>query len=102
VYRIEAGGRAYPAYRMTLVVNPSLGEYYGVQGTTWTDPPILANPTRTASFQGKKLLEFYNAGKLSLVAWKSPGAAYWVSNTLTDSIPAGRLLGIAASLQPAP
>jgi polyisoprenyl-teichoic acid--peptidoglycan teichoic acid transferase len=99
-YRIDAGGRSYPAYRMTLVVNPSLGQYYGVQGTTWTDPPILAHPTKTDLVNGKRLLEFYNGGKLSLVAWKTSGAAYWVSNTLTDSIPAGQLLAIAASMQP--
>jgi hypothetical protein len=43
-YGIDAGGRSYRAYRMTLVVNPSLGGYYGVQGTTWMDPPILAHP----------------------------------------------------------
>jgi LCP family protein required for cell wall assembly len=100
-YRIDAGGRSYPAYRMTLVVHPELGEYYGVQGTTWTNPPILARPTRTELVGGKRLLEFYNGGKLSMVAWKTSGAAYWVSNTLTDSIPAGQLLAIAASLQPA-
>jgi polyisoprenyl-teichoic acid--peptidoglycan teichoic acid transferase len=100
-YRIEAGGRTYPAYRMTLVGNPSLGEYYGVQGTRWTDPPILAHPSRTVLLDGKKLLEFYNGGRLSLVAWKTSGAAYWVSNTLTDSIPAGQMLAIAASLRPA-
>ncbi|MGN6867131.1 MAG: LCP family protein [Solirubrobacteraceae bacterium] len=100
-YEIDAGGRSYPAYRMTLAVNPSLGEYYGVQGTTWTDPPILGKPTRTEVVNGKRLVEFYNGGRLSLVAWKASGAVYWVSNTLTDSIPAGQLLAIAASLQPA-
>jgi hypothetical protein len=98
-YEIEAGGRSYPAYRMTLVIKAVFGEYYGVQGTTWTDPPILAHPTRTELLGGKRLLEFYNGGKLSLVAWKTSGAAYWVSNTLTDDIPAGQLLAIAASLQ---
>ena len=86
---------------MTLVIKPAFGEYYGVQGTTWTDPPILAHPTRTELLGGKRLLEFYNGGKLSLVAWKTSGAAYWVSNTLTDTIPARQLLAIAASLQPA-
>jgi hypothetical protein len=100
-YEIDAGGRSYPAYRMTLVIRPEFGEYYGVQGTTWTDSPILAHPTRTELVNGKRLLEFYNGGKLSLVAWKTSGAAYWVSNTLTDSIPTGQLLAIAASLQPA-
>jgi polyisoprenyl-teichoic acid--peptidoglycan teichoic acid transferase len=100
-YEIDAGGRSYPAYRMTLVIKAAFGEYYGVQGTTWTDPPILAHPTQTEVVNGKRLLEFYNGGKLSLVAWKTAGAAYWVSNTLTDTIPARQLLAIAASLQPA-
>jgi polyisoprenyl-teichoic acid--peptidoglycan teichoic acid transferase len=45
--------------------------------------------------------EFFNGGKLSLVAWKTSGAAYWISNTLTDSIPTGQLVAMAASLQPA-
>jgi polyisoprenyl-teichoic acid--peptidoglycan teichoic acid transferase len=53
------------------------------------------------SVNGRKLLEFFNAERLSLVAWKTSGAAYWVSNTLTDSLPAGQLLAIAASLRPA-
>jgi hypothetical protein len=100
-YRIDAGGRNYPAYRMTLVIKPSLGEHYGVQGTTWTNPPILNRPTRTEIVDGKRLLEFFNGGKLSLVGWKTAGAAYWISNTLTESIPADQLLAIAASLQPA-
>ncbi len=100
-YRIDAGGRTYAAYRMTLVMRPALGEYYGVQGTTWADPPILSKPTRTVLVNGKRLLEFYNGANLSLVAWRTAGGAYWVSNTLTDSIPAGQLLAIAASLQPA-
>ena len=37
-----------PSYRMTLVINSVLGEYYGVQGTTWQNPPILNNPTDDA------------------------------------------------------
>jgi LCP family protein required for cell wall assembly len=101
-YRIDADGRSYPSYRMTLVMKPALGEYYGVQGTTWTNPPILRKPTRTVLVNGRRLLEFYNGADLSLVAWKTPSAAYWVSNTLTDTIPAAQLLAIAASLEPAP
>jgi hypothetical protein len=50
-YGIDAGGRSYRAYRMTLV------GYYGVQGTTWMDPPILAHPARTELLNGKRLLE---------------------------------------------
>ena len=91
-------GSTYPAYRMTLVANPATGSYYGVQGTSWMDPPILKNPTLTRTIAGKRLEEFLNGGKLSAVAWRTPHAVYWISNTLTDTITNSQLIAIAASL----
>ena len=91
-------GVAHYSYRMTLSINPVLGQYYGVQGTTWLNPPILQDPTQTETVNGKQLMLFANGGKLSLVAWRTAGAVYWVSNTLTDNIGNRQLVGIAASL----
>ncbi len=90
-------GIAHYSYRMTLEINPVLGEYYGVQGTTWLNPPILNKPTETKMVNGKQLLLFSDGGKLSLVAWRTTNAAYWVSNTLTENIPNRQLVAIAAS-----
>jgi polyisoprenyl-teichoic acid--peptidoglycan teichoic acid transferase len=92
---------AHYAYRMTLAINPILGEYFGVQGTTWQNPPILNNPTATKQVNGKQLLLYTNGSKLSLVAWRTPQGVYWVSNTLTDDIPNRQLVAIAASLMKA-
>ena len=100
-YDIKADGRTYPAYRMTLAIRPALGEYYGVQGTTWMNPPILDNPTRTQVVNGKKLLEFFNGQKLTVVAWKTANAVYWISNTLTNNLTDAQLVGIASSLRSA-
>jgi LCP family protein required for cell wall assembly len=94
-------GVAHYAYRMTLEINPVLGQYYGVQGTTWQNPPILNSPSATKSVGGKELLLYANGSKLSLVAWRTPQAVYWVSNTLTDGIPNKQLVAIAASLMKA-
>jgi hypothetical protein len=91
-------GKPYPAYRMTLVINPDLGEYYGVQGTTWQQPPLLGSPTSTVTVNGKQLLLYSNGGKLSLVAWRAPWGVYWVSNTLSDTISNKQMVEIAASL----
>jgi LCP family protein required for cell wall assembly len=91
-------GKRHAAYRMTLQLNPVLGEYYGVQGTTWRTPPILNNPTTTKVVNGKHLDLYLNGGKLSLVAWRTPQAAYWISNTLTDTLGQQQMLAIAASL----
>jgi polyisoprenyl-teichoic acid--peptidoglycan teichoic acid transferase len=91
-------GNAYPAYRMTLTINPDLGEYYGVQGTTWQHPPLLNSPTSTRTVNGRQLLLYSNGGKLALVAWRAPSGVYWVSNTLTNTISNRQMVEIAASL----
>ena len=91
-------GIAHYSYRMTLEINPILGEYYGVQGTTWLNPPILNKPTQTKTVNGKQLLLYADGGKLSLVAWRTANAVYWISNTLTENIPNRQLVAIAASL----
>jgi len=91
-------GNVYRAYRMTLVINGSLGEYYGVQGTTWQHPPLLGSPTTPRLENGKTLLLYANGGKVSVVAWKTPQGVYWISNTLTDTLSNEQIVGIAASL----
>jgi LCP family protein required for cell wall assembly len=91
-------GSPHPAYRMTLVVNPLLGEYYGVQGTTWLNPPLLGTPTEKKNAGGKQLLVYANGGRVSLVAWRTPQGVYWISNTLTDSLSNQQMVSIAASL----
>lgn len=100
-YQIQASGHRYSSYRMTLVLNASLGEYYGVQGTTWTDPPILGHPIRTETVNGRQLREYGTTAQLSLVAFHTSTGTYWISNTLTDSIPSAQLVAIAASMRPA-
>jgi LCP family protein required for cell wall assembly len=94
-------GVAHYAYRMTLVMNPNLGQYYGVQGTTWQNPPLLSSPSGTKRVGGKQMLLFANGSKLSLVAWRTAQGVYWVSNTLTDDITNRQLVAIAASLMKA-
>ena len=91
-------GISHYSYRMTIAINPVLGEYYGVQGTTWQNPPILQSPTETKMVNGKQLLLYADAGKITLVAWKTAQGVYWISNTLTDNIGNRQMVAIAASL----
>jgi hypothetical protein len=98
-YRIRArNGVRFPAYRMTIVLNSLLGQYYGVQGTTWLKAPILSNPGATRTINGKRLMEYFDGSKITMVAWETGGAAYWISNTLTSNLSNAQMLGIAASL----
>ncbi len=91
-------GKPYSSYRLTLALNPVLGEYYGIEGTTWQKPPLLNSPSFTRSVNGKRLLVYANGGKVSVVAWRTAQGVYWVSNTLTDSLSNQQMIAIAASL----
>ena len=90
-------GKKHEAYR--LVVSKGInGEYYGIQGMTWKDPPILDNPDGTRIAAGRKLKLYYDGRRLRLVAWRTRRAVYWVSNTLSQSLNNRQMLAIAESL----
>jgi polyisoprenyl-teichoic acid--peptidoglycan teichoic acid transferase len=94
----DEDGKRHDAYRLVLS-NGVVGDYYGVQGTTWKDPPILEKPSATQVTNGKKLLLYKDGSRLALVAWKTPRASYWISNTLQRTLSNKQMVAIAASLQ---
>jgi LCP family protein required for cell wall assembly len=98
-YRIKPQGadKRVGAYRMVIFTG-FVGEYYGVQGMKWRDPPILDKPSETRKIRGRKYLLFYNGDRLRLVGWRTKRAAYWVSNTLLQNLSQGEMLGVARSL----
>lgn len=89
---------AQQAYRM-VVNKGGFGEYYGIQGTTWTSAPILDKPDETRTVNGRRLQLYYVGGRLRLVALVTKRAAYWVSNTLLLSLTNKQMLAIGGSLQ---
>ncbi len=91
-------GRPHSAYRFVIAANLLQGGYYGVQGTDWKNPPLLAHPTKAIVKDGRRLLLYTNGGKLRFVAWKTPRAEYWVSNTLDYELTNQQMIGIARSL----
>ncbi|MGB2711298.1 MAG: LytR family transcriptional regulator, partial [Conexibacter sp.] len=98
-YRIkDPDGKMRGAYRFVVPTGHD-GNYYGIQGTSWTDPPILRNPSAdTRTVNGKKLLLFYDGRKLRTVGWKTSRGSYWVQNTLQEELTNDQMLAIAGSL----
>jgi polyisoprenyl-teichoic acid--peptidoglycan teichoic acid transferase len=94
----DQSGRGYPSYRMVVTLNPNLGQYYGVQGTTWQNAPILDNPNETRTVGGKRVVLYYTGHKLATVAWRTSQGVYWISNTLTADLSNAQMLAIASSL----
>jgi LCP family protein required for cell wall assembly len=101
-YKIKPEGKKkrVGAYRMVIFTG-FIGEYYGVQGMRWRDPPILEKPSETRTIRGRKYLLFYNGDRLRLVGWKTKRGSYWVSNTLLQNLSQGEMLGVARSLRKA-
>jgi polyisoprenyl-teichoic acid--peptidoglycan teichoic acid transferase len=97
-YTINApGDDRFRAYKL-VVSSGYIGEYYGVMGTSWDDPPILDDPSETRVMRGREYLLFYNGSRLRVVGWKTERGSYWISNTLLQTLSSREMLGIARSL----
>jgi LCP family protein required for cell wall assembly len=94
---VGEGKKRYRAIR-TVVEAPGIGEYYGIQGTNWKSPPMLRSPSETREVDGRKLMLYRDGSRLRIVAWKTPKATWWVSNTLLRSLTNQQMIGIARSL----
>jgi len=101
VYKIaDESGKNHNAYRITASVGLN-GEYWGVQGISgWKDPPILASPDRIRKLaNGRTLQLYYDGSKIVRVAWRTPRAVYWISNTIGRKVTNAQMLAIASSLR---
>jgi LCP family protein required for cell wall assembly len=86
------------AYRIVISAGAP-GEYYGVQGMTWRNPPGFDRPDRVREYNGRKLMLFYDGSRIRQIAWRTPRALYYVTNTLDRKISNTRMIAIAASLK---
>jgi LCP family protein required for cell wall assembly len=93
-------GHCWYSYRMVVSVNPLLGEYWGLQGTTWMDPPIIKSPSEILNYHGRRLMVFKDGQRVRLVAWHAKKATYWISNTLLQTLSKSDMLSIAAAAKP--
>jgi LCP family protein required for cell wall assembly len=94
----DRAGHVRHAYRLVIVENELLGQYYGVQGMDWRTPPILSHPNATERVRGRTYLLYGDGTRLRLVAFRTPKAVYWVSNTLSLDLTNRKMLAIAESL----
>ena len=93
----DRSGKPHKAYRI-VAYEGHVGQYYGVQGTTWQSPPVLDDPSETRTVRGRRLQLYYDGSRLRLVAWKTGKAWYWVENTLLGSLSEKQMLAVARSL----
>ncbi|MDW5596600.1 LCP family protein [Conexibacter stalactiti] len=101
-YKTKAqDGKMRQAYRLVIDVSTGAhpGNYVGVQGLRWSDPPILSNPSADhRTVNGKKLDLYYDGTRLRLVAWRTSQGVYWISNSLERLLSNDQMLRMAGSL----
>jgi LCP family protein required for cell wall assembly len=96
--------KKHQAYKMVIEYStPStLPEYYGVQGTEWSDPPILEKPSDTITSDGRDYDIYYDGDRIRMVAWHDDDDnSYWVSNTLLQTLDNADMIAIAESMEEA-
>lgn len=90
----------FPSYRLTFSYG-EFGQYWGVQGTTWKNPPILNERHRTIERGGRKLRLYTAGSRYRLIAWQSGEGTYWISNTLGNLLTNRQMLDIASGMRTA-
>ncbi|MCW3014088.1 MAG: LytR family transcriptional regulator [Solirubrobacterales bacterium] len=99
VYTIrDRADKPHQAYRIVVTHNEAEGQYYGVQGTTWKNPPILDGGSQTLRMRGRTYELRYDGKRLRTIAWRTSKATYWVSNTLSLKLSNMQMRGLARSL----
>jgi LCP family protein required for cell wall assembly len=92
-------GHLHPIY--TIVVEKGeLGQYYDIQGSTWTDPPLLSDPSQEIHIGSRDYSLFYDGEHVKTIAWREGNAAYWIENTLTDNLSPQAMVAIARDTRP--
>jgi polyisoprenyl-teichoic acid--peptidoglycan teichoic acid transferase len=98
VYNIyDRGKHRYRAYRVVVYAG-EIGQYYGIQGMTWTAPPIADSPSETRKLGSRRFELFFDGSRLRLIARRTNRAIYWVSNSLSETLTNRQMLDIARSL----
>ncbi len=92
-------GHSFPAY-VIVVGRGELGQYYDLQGTTWTASPLLSDPSQKLHIGSRTYSLFYDGEHIKTVAWREANAVYWIENTLTYSLSPQAMLAIARSTRP--
>ncbi len=93
---IAPDDQPFRAYRFVMKTPDS--DYYGLQGTTWTDPPLLESPSLTITREGRNYDLYFDGDRLRMVAWHTDHGSYWVANSLLEALTRKQMIGIATTV----
>jgi polyisoprenyl-teichoic acid--peptidoglycan teichoic acid transferase len=90
--------KRHQAYRIVVSAG-EIGQYYGLQGTTWKEPPILQKPDEERKIGGRTYKLFFDGTRMRIVSWQTSKGTYWIANTLLRTLTNKQMLGLASSVK---
>ncbi len=100
-YDIESRSQTFPwqAYRIVVRLGEAAnGQFYGIQGTTWKDPPVLDLADDEERLGGRTFRVQYDGRKIRRMMLTTSHGTYWVSNSLNAALSNAEMRAIAKSL----
>jgi LCP family protein required for cell wall assembly len=91
---ISKNHKHFPAYRM-VVKGRGLGQYWGIQGLTVKNPPILKGEHEVRHYRGQEYDVYFEGNVTRTVSWTTKRAVYWVQNTLSGELTENQMITIA-------
>ncbi|HWH09838.1 MAG TPA: LCP family protein [Solirubrobacteraceae bacterium] len=95
----DESGREHRAYVISIA-RGLVGEFYGIEGTNWLNPPILAGSHESRRIGGRTYGVYLDGSHIRVVSWKAGGAVYWLNNTEDTELTNRQMLAIAESCKP--
>jgi len=88
-----------PRAALKVVGTDQLGNYWGIMETTFTDAPLLENPSAEREVEGRTFRFYYAEGGLRYLAWQEGDVVIWVSNTLQNNLSEETMIELALSFK---
>jgi polyisoprenyl-teichoic acid--peptidoglycan teichoic acid transferase len=107
VYKINGKGDESPphaergAYKWVFSL-PTIGDYYGFEGTLWKDPPILDGSSEERKIGDRTYKLYYDGDRLRMVAWQTDRGSFWISNSFIETVPNEDMIKIAVGMRQLP
>lgn len=98
VYEIDTGDGAKPALK--VVGTSETGQVWGIMETTFTDAPLLQQPSTERDIGGKTFRFFYVDDHLRYLAWQDGDVVFWITNSLQNTLSEETMVQLAISFKP--
>ena len=96
-YEIASDDGPKPALK--VVCEDENGDNWGITETTFTESPLLRDPSVEREISGKFYRFYYAGDKLRYLAWQDGEVVYWISNSLRDSLDENTMIELAVSFK---